>query len=125
MNKSNIGLHIGHVIVGLLLLYISIKRNVNVLFYNILLIISIIAIIYHVIKFYNTLYVLYLFHLIFILPVICAVGLLKYDTPDYIYKILLFIAFGTIGYHGYNLIKDQLNIYHSSLLAIILIILFV
>ena len=125
MDKSKIMLHISHVIVGLLLLYICIKRKVDLLFYNIIFTISIIAIMYHIIQFYNTQYWLYLFHLIVILPVICIVGLLKYDTPDYLYKILMFIAFGTIGYHGYNLLKDQLNIYHGSILAIILIILFV
>jgi hypothetical protein len=125
MNQSEMILHISHVIVGILLLYISIQRKVNILFYNVILLISLVAIIYHIIQFYNTTYWLYLFHLVVILPVICAVGLLKYDTPDYLYKILLFIAFGTIGYHGYNLLKDQLNIYHGSILAIILIILFV
>lgn len=125
MDKSIFALHIGHVIVGLLLLYISIKQKVNLIFYNIIFLISIIAIIYHIIKFYNTRNWLYLFHLIVVLPIIFSVGLLKYDTPDYLYKILMFIAFGTIGYHGYNLLKDQLNIYHGSILAIILIILFV
>ena len=39
--------------------------------------------------------------------------------------LLLFLAFGVIGYHSYSILKDQLNIYHSSILAIILIILFV
>ena len=125
MNTSSIVLHISHVIVGILLLYISIQRKVHLLFYNVLFSISLVAIIYHIIQFYNTTYWLYLFHLVVILPVICAVGFLQYDTPDYLYKILLFIAFGTIGYHGYNLLKDQLNIYHGSILAIILIILFV
>lgn len=125
MNKNKIILHISHVIVSLLLLYIAINQKVNLLFYNIIFVISIVAIVYHIIKFYNTHYWLYLFHLIVILPVIFMVGLLKYDTPDYLYKILMFIAFGTIGYHGYNLLKDQLNIYHGSILAIILIILFV
>ena len=118
-------LHISHVIVGILLLYISIQRKVHLLFYNVLFSISLVAIIYHIIQFYNTTYWLYLFHLVVILPLICAVGFLQYNTPDYLYKILLFIAFGTIGYHGYNLLKDQLNIYHGSILAIILIILFV
>jgi len=118
-------LHISHVIVGLLLLYIAINQKVHLLFYNIIFTISIIAILYHIIQFYNTNYWLYLFHLIAILPVIFIVGLLKYKSPDYLYKILMFIAFGTIGYHGYNLLKDQLNIYHGSILAIILIILFV
>jgi hypothetical protein len=118
-------LHISHVIVGLLLLYIAINQKVHLLFYNIIFTISIIAILYHIIQFYNTNYWLYLFHLIAILPVIFIVGLLKYKTPDYLYKILMFIAFGTIGYHGYELLKDQLNIYHGSILAIILIILFV
>jgi len=118
-------LHISHVIVGLLLLYIAINQKVDLLFYNIIFTISIIAILYHIIQFYNTHYWLYLFHLIAILPVIFIVGLLKYKTPDYLYKILMFIAFGTIGYHGYNLLNDQLNIYHGSILAIILIILFV
>jgi hypothetical protein len=118
-------LHISHVIVGLLLLYIAINQKVHLLFYNIIFTISIIAILYHIIQFYNTHYWLYLFHLIAILPVIFIVGLLKYKTPDYLYKILMFIAFGTIGYHGYNLLKDQLNIYHGSILAIVLIILFV
>lgn len=125
MDKSKITLHISHVIVGLLLLYIAINQKVHLLFYNIIFTISIIAILYHIIQFYNTQYWLYLFHLIVILPVIFIVGLLKYKTPDYLYKILMFIAFGTIGYHGYNLLKDQLNIYHGSILAIILIILFV
>lgn len=123
MDKST--LHISHVIVGLLLLYIAINQKVHLLFYNIIFTISIIAILYHIIQFYNTNYWLYLFHLIAILPVIFIVGLLKYKTPDYLYKILMFIAFGTIGYHGYELLKDQLNIYHGSILAIILIILFV
>jgi hypothetical protein len=123
MDKST--LHISHVIVSLLLLYIAINQKVHLLFYNIIFTISIIAILYHIIQFYNTNYWLYLFHLIAILPVIFIVGLLKYKTPDYLYKILMFIAFGTIGYHGYELLKDQLNIYHGSILAIILIILFV
>ena len=110
MNKNKIILHISHVIVSLLLLYIAINQKVNLLFYNIIFVISIVAIVYHIIKFYNTHYWLYLFHLIVILPVIFMVSLLKYDTPDYLYKILMFIAFGTIGYHGYNLLKDQLNL---------------
>jgi len=125
MDKSKITLHIGHVLVGLLLLYISIKQKVNLIFYNIILLISVVSIIYHIIKYYNTQYWLYLFHLIVILPLIFGVGLLKYKTPEYLYNILLFVAFGVIGYHGYELLKEQLNIYHGSLLAILLIILFV
>ena len=118
-------LHLLHVLAGLFLLFISIKQKVHVAFYYIILVVALYALVHHAYNFIITLQILYLFHLIVIIPVICIVGFLKYDTPDYLYKILLFIAFGTIGYHGYNLLKEQLNIYHGSLLAIILIILFV
>ena len=118
-------LHVLHILAGLLLLYISIQRNVHVVFYYIVLLIAIVALIYHGYKFITTLYFLYLFHLIFIIPILLIVGILQYKTPEYIFDTLLFIAFGVIGFHGYKLVKDQLSIYHGSLIAIILLILFV
>jgi hypothetical protein len=118
-------LHFSHVLVGLLLLYISIKRDVYKAFYYIVLLIAIIALIHHGYKFIKSLNWLYLFHLIVIIPILFVLGILQNKSPEYVFEILMFIAFGTIGFHGYKILKDQLNIYHGSLLAIILIILFV
>ena len=118
-------LHLSHVLLGIFLLFISIKRNIHYAFYYILLLISIYALIHHGYKFIKTYKVLYLFHLIVIIPILLTVSILQSNTPDYMFDILLFIAFGTIGYHGYKILQDQLNIYHGSLLAIILLILFV
>jgi hypothetical protein len=118
-------LHLLHVIAGLFLLFISIKRNVHAAFYYIILLITIYALVHHAYKFIITQRWLNLFHLIFIIPILLTVSILQNKTPEYIFDTLLFIAFGVIGFHGYKLIKDELNIYHGSLLAIILLILFV
>ena len=120
-------INIAHIIIGIFLLYIAIKRKLNKLFYFVLLALAIIAYIYHIYKYYITGYWLYLFHLLVILPVVLFIGILQNKSPDALYNILLFVAFGTIGYHGYKILKDQLTIYHGSIsiLAIILIILFV
>lgn len=118
-------LHLLHVIVGLFLLFVSIKQKVHVSLYYIILVIALYALAHHAYKFIITLKILYLFHLIFIIPILLIVGILQNKTPEYIFDILLFIAFGVIGFHGYKLIKDELNIYHGSLIAIILLILFV
>ena len=118
-------LHFLHVLAGLFLLFISIKQKVHVAFYYIILVVALYALVHHAYKFIITLKILYLFHLIVIIPILLTVGILQAKTPKYIFDILLFIAFGTIGFHGYNLLKDQLTIYHGSILAIILLILFV
>ena len=119
-------INIAHVIFGLFLLYIAIKQHsVDKIFYYILLGIGIISYIYHIYKYYITGYWLYLFHIVFLLPLIIIIGFLQNKTPESLYSILLFVAFGVIGYHGYNVLKEQLTIYHGSILAIILIILFV
>jgi hypothetical protein len=118
-------LHLLHVLAGLYLLFISIKQPVHVVFYYIILVVALYALLYHAYNFIITLQILYLFHLIIIIPILLTVGILQSKTPEYIFDILLFIAFGTIGFHGYKLIKNQLNIYHGSLIAIILLILFV
>jgi hypothetical protein len=118
-------INIAHVLIGIFLLYIAIKRDIHNGFYYILLALGIISYIYHIYKYYITGYWLYLFHIIILLPLIIIIGILQNKSPDALYQILLFLAFGVIGYHSYSILKDQLNIYHSSILAIILIILFV
>ena len=119
-------INIVHVIFGLFLLYIAIKQHdVHKAFYYILLAIGIISYVYHIYKYYITQYWLYLFHIVFLLPLIIIIGILQNKTPESLYSILLFVAFGVIGYHGYSILKEQLNVYHGSILAIILIILFV
>jgi hypothetical protein len=99
-------LHLSHVLVGLLLLYISIKRDVHIAFYYIILLIASIALLHHGYKFIKTLNWLYLFHLIVIIPILFILGLLQNNSPEYVFEILLFIAFGTIGFHGYKILKD-------------------
>lgn len=99
-------LHFSHVLMGLFLLFISIKRNVHIAFYYIVLLIAFIALLHHGYKFIKTLNWLYLFHLIAIIPILFALGILQNKSPEYVFEILIFIAFGTIGFHGYKLLKD-------------------
>jgi len=65
-------LHFSHVLMGLFLLFISIKRNVHIAFYYIVLLIAFIALLHHGYKFIKTLNWLYLFHLIAIIPILFA-----------------------------------------------------
>lgn len=98
--------------VGLLFLYIGIKKNnAPILFYKMLIIIGIFIILYHLYKVYVNLLnkkIIWvnLFHILLVAPLLIYIGMNKNTNQRFYYEIILLLGFSAIGYHSYYLFTN-------------------
>jgi hypothetical protein len=111
MNSQQL-LSLFHVlIVGPLFLYVSLTAaSLPAFAFPSLLALGVILLGYQGYKAYTKImsgsggYKINLFHVIAVAPVLLYIGYEKPDTTDFVYQLLLMLAFAVIGYHGYYLI---------------------
>jgi hypothetical protein len=46
-------------------------------------------------------------HILLIGPILMYIGYQKNKTPNYVFELILMLAFASIGYHGYYLYKES------------------
>ena len=100
--------HLAHVLVfSTFLGYIGIWQDKMPEFmYTVILIIGLISILYHIFKaFYKKDPWVNLIHIFFVGPILVYIGLTKKKTPIKAFEVVLMLAFASLGYHGYYLIK--------------------
>ena len=107
--------HLFHILlVGTFFFYLGIKKtNIPSYFFPFLLVLGAGIILYHSYKayFYSTKGINPWFNVIHILlvgPILMYIGYQKNKTPNYIFELILMLAFASIGYHGYYLYKEMI-----------------
>ena len=110
MNSHQL-LSLFHVLfVGPLFLYVSTATSLPAFVFPLLAALGVILLGYQGYKAYTKImsgsggYKINLFHVIVVAPVLLYIGYEKPDASDFIYQLLLMLAFAVIGYHGYYLI---------------------
>ena len=110
MNSQQL-LSLFHVLfVGPLFLYVSTATSLPAFVFPSLLTLGIILLGYQGYKAYTKImsgsggYKINLFHMIAVAPILIYIGYEKPDPTDFVYQLLLMLAFAVIGYHGYYLI---------------------
>ena len=108
MDYYNLFVHLFHiVIVGGLFLYVGINRNATPKYiFNLLFILGIIILIYHIYKTYirlsnNKNPWINLFHIFIVAPIVIYIGYNSIETKRLYFELLLMLAFAAIGYHSY------------------------
>jgi hypothetical protein len=108
MDYYNLLVHLFHiVIVGGLFLYVGINRNSTPKYiFNLLFILGIIILIYHIYKTYIRLSKnmnpwVNLFHIFIVAPIVLYIGYNSIETKRLYFELLLMLAFAAIGYHSY------------------------
>jgi len=108
MDYYNLFVHLFHiVIVGGLFLYVGINRNVTPKYiFNLLFILGIIILVYHIYKTYIKLSKnmnpwVNLFHIFIVAPIVIYIGFNSIETKRLYFELLLMLAFAAIGYHSY------------------------
>jgi predicted PurR-regulated permease PerM len=107
--------HLFHIlIVGSLFLYVGIAREKTKKFlYPVLLGLGIVVILYH---FYKLMahknkkekrYWISLIHILLVGPLMVFIGINKEKTSRKYYEMLLLLAFASVGYHGYYLVRGD------------------
>ena len=103
--------HLLHLfIIGSLLLFIGIKRNSMPSFmYTILLFLGPFIILYHLYKAYTVpkfAWANYI-HIFLVGPLLTYIGYTKEKTERKYFELVLMLAFASVGYHGYYLVKGD------------------
>lgn len=49
---------------------------------------------------------IYLFHILFVGPLLIYLGLNRCKVPDWVWTLLIALGVGVLGYHGYSLYKS-------------------
>ena len=100
--------------VGSILIYVGIKQN-NIYkpFYNFLLFLGALIIIFHSYKVYTNIqlhknYIINILHIVLFAPVLLYIGYNQENTPRIYYEFLLMIGFAAIGYHLYYLLLTNI-----------------
>ena len=112
MNKTFLVQLFHIIIVSGLFLYVGINREkISKTLFYILLGLGILIIVYHLFKVYKYLKEgkciwVNLIHIFIIGPLLIYIGYNKDKTQRLYFEILLMLAFASIGYHGYYLIKS-------------------
>ena len=108
MDYYNLFVHLFHiVIVGGLFLYVGINRNATPKYiFNLLFILGIIILLYHIYKTYIKLSKninpwVNLFHIFIVAPIVIYIGYNSIETKRLYFELLLMLAFAAIGYHSY------------------------
>ena len=72
------------------------------------LVVGIFIVVYHIYKsiFKKDAWINYI-HIFIVGPLLVYVGLQKDKTPRKVFKIILMLAFASLGYHGYYLMSEQ------------------
>lgn len=108
---NQIVLQLFHIIfVGGFLFYVGINRtNLHPYIFNILIVLGIIVLIYHVYRattkknpWIN------LIHIFIIAPLLIYIGYSGDKTPRYAFEILLMLSIAAFGYNGYYLIRENI-----------------
>ncbi len=100
-----------HVLVtGPLLIYIGLSKNISPLFYNLLLLASILLFLYLLsLILQNNKRTWLIIHLLVFLPLLLWCGIAKEKTPYMIKSALLAIGCGAFGYHLIYIIKRLIS----------------
>ncbi len=100
-----------HVLVtGPLLIYIGLSKNISSLFYNLLLLASILLFLYLLsLILQNNKRTWLIIHLLVFLPLLLWCGIAKEKTPYMIKSALLAIGCGAFGYHLIYIIKRLIS----------------
>jgi hypothetical protein len=108
MDYYNLFVHLFHiVIVGGLFLYVGINRNATPKYiFNLLFILGIIILLYHIYKTYIKLSKninpwVNLFHIFIVAPIVIYIGYNSIETKRLYFELLMMLAFAAIGYHSY------------------------
>ena len=103
-------------IVGSLFLYVGIAREKTKKFlYPVLLGLGIVVILYHLYKAIGFMqknkkekrYWISLIHIVLVGPLMVFIGINKEKTSRKYYEMLLLLAFASVGYHGYYLVRGD------------------
>lgn len=95
-------------IFGIVLLYVGITIPKYDWIYYILLTLGIIAIIFFSLNFKKSLFWI-LWHILIIGIVLLWVGIQKYNSPKFLFKLLIILGSAAIGYHLVRLIQNIKN----------------
>jgi hypothetical protein len=82
------------------------KDKIPAFMYTVILTFGIVIILYHIVKaFYKKDPWVNLIHILVVGPILVYIGLMKKETPYKAFEIVLMLAFASLGYHGYYLLK--------------------
>lgn len=102
-------------IIGPFFLYTSLNASsLPAYFYTFLLTLGIVLALYQSYKAYTKYasgsqdYVINLFHVAVIAPLLFYIGYRRPDASDFSYQLVLMLAFAVMGYHGYWLVRSLL-----------------
>jgi hypothetical protein len=102
--------HLAHILVfSTFLGYIGIMREKMPKFiYPIIFSLGILIVLYHIYKslFKKDAWINYI-HIFIIGPLLIYIGLYKEETPRKAFEVCLMLAFASLGYHGYYLLKRE------------------
>ena len=101
-------IHLAHIFLySTLLGYVGIqKTNMPQSMYSVLLFVGALVIGYHIYKsiFKKDAWINYI-HILAVGPLLMYIGFMKEETPPKVFELILMLAFASVGYHGYYLIK--------------------
>ena len=82
------------------------KDKMPAFMYTVILTFGIVIILYHIFKaFYKKDSWVNLIHILVVGPILVYIGFMKKETPFKVFEIVLMLAFASLGYHGYYLLK--------------------
>jgi len=103
-------IHLAHIFIfSTFLGYIGIMRDKMPDFmYPVILSVGALVVVYHIYKsiFKKDAWVNYI-HILVIGPLLIYIGLYKAETPRKAFEVCLMLAFASLGYHGYYLLKRE------------------
>ena len=111
MNIESLIIQITHILfLGVFLLYVGIYKPKANWVYNLLIVLGILAIIVFSVKIYNNENLFWLiWHVFFVGIVLLWTGIMRKQSFDFLYKLLIIIGSAAIGYHAVRLIQNILN----------------
>lgn len=112
--SSHLLLGLFHVaIVGPFFFYVATASTIPTFLFPVLLGLGIVLALYQSYKAITKLmtgapgYKINLFHVAIVAPLLIYIGYAKPDPSDFVYQLLLMLAFAVIGYHGYWLLRGE------------------
>ena len=110
MNLELLFIRLAHIfILGVFLLYIGISKTKKMWPYNVLIVLGIVAVVAFLLQVRKENLFWVVWHMLVVGIVSIATGVMRDNSPDFLYKLLIILGSAAIGYHLIRLIQDILK----------------